>query len=295
MAFQLVDELAAVGVDKTVAEEIAKNPKAAAALEERLQGYLRQSDYDRKMNSGKAELDAAKKTLQEQLDAFEIQKQAINDQYIAGLKSREQAEAALATVRAKAKTAAELYGVPLDKELFGEGDPVIPQKREDPQPGPGPDIIKRVDLVENLFRDNVNLQVEMMDVARQHSELFPDKPLVMKELLDDAVKQRRTMTQVWDDKYGATAKREEIKADKYRAEGAAKATEALEKKYSGQQVNGIRTDLPMGPLFTMANSKEKGLTAPHNRDMNGAQAVANAVAAFASGKYRAGGNREASH
>jgi hypothetical protein len=289
MAFVLVDELAAVGVDKAVAEEIAKNPTAAKALQEKFEGSMRQSDYDRFMNSKKAEFEAQRRQLQEEVTTFEKTKEAINKQYLEGLTSREQMESQLATVRAKAKTQSDIYGVDLVKELFGTSEPVVtPPRREEPK---GNEYDDRIKKVEDLFLNGVKLQTQMMEISRQHQELFPDKPINFEEIMDDAAKQRRMPMQVWDDKYGASAKRADILADKYRAEGAAKAKEDLEKKYSGREVNAFRTDIPLSPAFAAANNKT--LASPKDRAAGSAQSVQNAVDAFLSGKYRQGGGREA--
>ncbi len=102
--------------------------------------------------------------------------------------------------------------------------------------------------VESLVPSMVNLTTELMDIERAHDKLFPGQELNFNELIKDATAQRRTPTQVWDDKFGE-ARRNKIMADKYRAEGAAKAKEELEKKYSGQMVNGIRTDIPTSPAI----------------------------------------------
>jgi|ERR1700728_92026 len=293
MAFELLTKtLTEAGISPEVVTQLVSNEKAAKTIQDWHESGLRQSDYDRKMNSGKAEIEAAKKTLQEQMDSFEATKKTINEQYMGALTTREQAESQLATLRAKAKTASDVYGVDLVKELFGEATVMPPARREEPTADASA-IGKRLEALEDLFKTNVNFEVEMHDIVRQHMELFPDKPLVMKELLDDAVKQRRSPTQVWDDKFGATAKRGELLADKYRAEGAAKAKEELEKKYSGQMVNGMRTDIPISPVFAAAAHKE--LSSPRDRNGRASETIANAVAAFAAGKYRPGGGKESTH
>ena len=291
MAFEtLTKTLTEAGLAPEVVTQLVTNEKAARQLQEWHENGLRQSDYDRKMNSGKAELAAAQKAVAEQMATFEEQKKAINEQYLGALTTREQAETQLAALRAKAKTASDVYGVDLVKELFGDqtvNPPVNNRREETVIPS---DIDKRIAALEDLFKTNVNFEVEMHDIVRQHLELFPDKPLVMKDLLDDAVKQRRSPTQVWDDKFGATAKRQDLLADKYRAEGAAKAKEELEKKYSGQMVNGMRTDIPLAPGSVFAlNGPDKKLSAPNNRAASAAESVAGAVAAFRAGKYRNGG------
>lgn len=290
MAFELLTKtLTEVGLAPEVVTQLVSNEKAAKQIQEWHESGLRQSDYDRKMNSGKAEIEAAKKTLQEQMDAFEQNKKAINEQYMGALTTREQAEAQLATLRAKAKTVSDLYGVDIVKELFGEGsgNPPPPKPPETKLTIPE-ELERRMRDVENLVPLTVQYATEITEVYRQHQELFPDKPMDFNKLLEDSKTQRRSPLKVWDDQFGATARRNEIQAEKYRAEGAAAEREKIEKERSGQLVNGMRTDLPLSPIFQLSKNKD-GLSAPKDRQARAAETIQNAVAAFTSGKYRPGG------
>jgi hypothetical protein len=293
MAFEtLTRSLTEAGLAPEVVTQLVANEKAAQTLQSWHEGGLRQSDYDRKMNAGKAEIEAKKAELQEQVTTFEAQKAAINKQYMDGIKTAEQAKIALDAVRRKAESQSAIYGVDLVKDLFDEttSNIQVPNRQPDPRNDePSGKFEKRMEMVESLVPGVVDYTTEMLDVARQHAELFPDKPLVFKDLLKEAKDQRRSPTAVWDDKFGATAKREEIKADKYRAEGAAKAKEDLEKKYSGMMVNGVRTDIPMSPIFQTAANKN--LSAPKDKEAGRQASIQGAVEALASGKYRQGARR----
>ncbi len=86
------------------------------------------------MNSGKAEIEASRKSLQEQQEAFENQKKAINDQYLARAHHARAGRAQLATLRAKARTRSPTSTeFQLVKDLFGDTPPpAAPTKREEP-------------------------------------------------------------------------------------------------------------------------------------------------------------------
>ena len=115
----LQEELTAAGVDAKVAEELLKNPKVA----ERFEGSLRQSDYDRKMNAGKAELEAERQRLGEQRAQFEQAQQRINEQFTAAQREREAAGLKVAAVREKSKSLSSMYGIDFEKQLFEGADP----------------------------------------------------------------------------------------------------------------------------------------------------------------------------
>lgn len=283
MPFELLTKsLTEAGIAPEAVTQLVANEKAAQTMQTWLESGLRQSDYDRKMNTGKAEIAASQRTLQEERDAFEKHKKAINDQFLSAQTEREKAESQLGTVRAKIKTASQVYGVDLEKELFGDAPPPNPNPPKPPESVIPDDFRRRVDEVANMVPLTLELQAEMLDISRQHADLFPDKPLLFKELLEEATKQRRSPTQVWDDKFGATAKRQELRDKKISDEAYERAKQELEKKYSGQIVNGLRTTLPTSPMFNLSKEPLK----PGDRNARSSEAVQRAVEALASGKYR---------
>ena len=282
----LQEELTAAGVDAKVAEELLKNPKVA----ERFEGSLRQSDYDRKMNAGKAELEAERQRLGEQRAQFEQAQQRINEQFTAAQREREAAGLKVAAVREKSKSLSSMYGIDFEKQLFEGADPEpVPAVRTPPVAAGGTDkaVMDRLAALEDLFRTNVSFETQLHNIARQHDELFPDKPLDFEQLISESVQQRRTPAQVWDDKFGATAKRQEMQAEKFREEGRKQAREDLEKKISQGNVNPLRPNVPTSPIFQVAGKRDAGT--PNDRLGRRGQSIAAAVDAFNSGKYAAGG------
>jgi uncharacterized protein with von Willebrand factor type A (vWA) domain len=284
---QLAKDLTAAGVSQAAAEEILKNEQAAAALNGWREGGLRQSDYDRKMNSGKAEIEASRTALAEEKARLEADRARINEQYLSALQDREKAATQLATVRAKAKTVSDTYGIEIDKELFGgeQPEPVKPKPAAEASGVPA-DVDRRLQTVEDLFRNNFEFQAQMLDIMMEHAQLFPEKPLVVKELLDDAMKQRRTPKAVWDDKFGATAKRQDLHDEKIRLEGAAAERAKWEKKISEGAVNPLRMDVPASAIFGLgANKLAQG---PRDRGTRAAEAIQRATNALVAHKYAPG-------
>ena len=298
MAFEaLVKELATAGIDPKIAEEITKNEKAAQALDDWRQNGLRQSDYDRKFNLSKAEIAAEKARVAEQAVALETERGRMNEQFLAAQQEREKAELALAEARAKIATASRVYSVDLEKEIFGDHTPGPPPKpavrEEKPNGAPQPELSKRLDDIEKMFEAVPNLTVELQDIALQHAQLFPDKPLVLKDIMEKAVAARKSPQFIWDNEFGATAKRQEMERDKYRAEGAKAERERLEQEASRKAA------APFGqpgkyPLLEAAAAKK---SMPISDWLNGRasrerESVAKAVVAFQSGKYAAPGSRQ---
>ena len=287
----LVKDLTEKGMDATVAAQIVSNEKVATALDEQRLNGLRQSEFDRKMNLGKAELAAEKQRIAEQATSLETERTRMNQQFLTAQQEREAADMLNAQVLARAKTASAVYGVDLEKELFGKPDGTNPPARKEPAPaatgnGNG-DLTKRLDDLEGLFKAVPNLTVELQDIALQHATLFPDKPLVLKDILNKAVELRIPPTQVWDNLFGATQKRTELQAEKYRLEGEERARTKFEQEQSKKTAAPFGIQSPASPIFAAAANK----TQPVSREAGMAEAVARATEAMMSHKYAPNYNR----
>lgn len=299
MAFEtVVKNLTELGVDPALVSQLVGNEKVATGLQSLVEGGLRQSDYDRKMNEGKARIAAAQTELEEFKNKLETDRQRMNGQFMTAQQEREAAESQLAAIRAKAKTLGQIYNIDAEKELFGDGTPPAgaPPARRTPEPEALPeDVRKRLEAVEGLVPSQVNLTTELMDIARQHHELFPDKSLNFGDLMKEAIAQRRSPTAVWDDKFGATAKRNELTAEKFRAEGRAAERAEWERKESERKVNPFGVaGAPTSPLFDSIKNPPASRGNIRDRNAGIAQSIANATAALESHKYapaRAGTER----
>jgi hypothetical protein len=279
----LVKDLTEKGMDATVAAQIVSNEKVATALDEQRLNGLRQSEFDRKMNLGKAELAAEKQRNAEAAASLETERTRMNQQFLTAQQEREAADMLNAQVLARAKTASAVYGVDLEKELFGKPDGTNPPARKEPAvaaDGNG-DLGRRLDDLEGLFKAVPNLTVELQDIALQHATLFPDKPLVLKDILNKAVELRIPPTQVWDNLFGATQKRTELQAEKYRLEGEERARTKFEQEQSKKTAAPFGIQSPASPIFAAAANK----TQPVSREAGMAAAVARATEAMMSHKY----------
>ena len=151
----LLEDLTAAGLDPKVAEEISKNEKVAPVLNTWREGGLRQSDYDRKMNLGKAELSAAQQRVAEQAAALETERTRMNSQFLEAQQAREASDMLNAQMLAKAKTASAVYGVDLVKELVGDAKVEPTARKESVAAAPGNgngDLNKRLDDLEGTTR-----------------------------------------------------------------------------------------------------------------------------------------------
>ena len=291
----VIEALTAAGVDNARAEELLKDEKLKTVLTGFVESGLRQSDYDRKMNSGKAELSAAQARVAEQTAALETERARMNEQFLEAQRQREAADLVVAGALAKARTAGALYGLDLEKELFGDRASGVTPSPAPTQPAkgtsaPNSDLGRRMDDIENLFKAVPNLTVELQDIALQHAQLFPDRPLVLKTILDKAVEQRRSPTQVWDDEFGASAARNERQAEKFRLEGEERARVKFQQEASKRAASPFGIPAPPSPIF--AASANKNLLAPGDRGKHMQEAIERASAALAERKY-APGRREA--
>jgi len=287
----VVKELTAAGVDPAKAEEIIKDEKIATALQHSLEHGLRQNEFDRKMNLGKAELAAEKQRVAEQAAGLETERTRMTEQFLEAQKQREAADMVLAEALARAKTAEATYGVPLTKEIFGDHTPgPAPTRKPEPvqqPPAVDPALGKRMDDLEGLFQALPELQLEFQDIAVRHAQLFPDKPLDMKAVWSKAKELRQKPTQVWDNLFGATQKEEEIVAERYRLEGEARARTKFEQDASKRAAAPFGVPAAPSPIFAAAANKNTG----NDRTRNMAEAVQRATEAMMSGKYASGAAR----
>jgi hypothetical protein len=96
----------------------------------------------------------------------------------------------------------------------------------------------RDDIVQIAEREGDAIAVAQ-DIAYEHRQLFPDRPLNFRELRKEAVAARKPVEQLWQEKYGVTAAREaRSKADReaheasIRKEEREKVTAELASQYA---------------------------------------------------------------
>ncbi len=288
---KLLDELGATGEDRSAVESFfTKNPTAAQKASDWRENGLRQSDYDRKMNMLKAEVDADKSRVSQAEAAILASRDTMNGQYTKALQDREAAENKLAQTTARINRVATEYNIPVTE--FGiDGAPggnPNPAPRNDPNPSPQDDrYVSKQDFetVVDLTKRLPMLPVQLMKLQREHQELFGtyfDEQTV----IDKALELKKPLEQVADLMFGMTAKRTEKHDAQIRQEERAKVETEMKAKYSQSQVNPMRTDLNVkpGPVFELKRPDVAGVPGPRaDRTQSGVEAAVNA---FREGKYR---------
>ena len=285
---KFLDELGATGEDRANVEKFfTANPTAAQKATGWFENGLRQSDYDRKMNMLKAEVEAQKATLTQAEQTLLASRDTMNTQYTTALADREAAESKLAALQARIKNVATTYQVPVDE--FGipkDGDP--PPVRKEAQPNnPNNDFVSKNDFSQlaELTKKLPMLPVQLMKLQREHFELtgthFDEMALVEKSL-----ELQKPVEQVADLMFGLSQKRTEKHDAAIRADERAKAEVEMKAKYSREGANPIRTDLNVQPsaVFKLSRPEPQGVPGPRpDRLQSGVEAAVNA---FREGKYR---------
>lgn len=95
----------------------------------------------------------------------------------------------------------------------------------------------------------------LQDIVMEHAQLFPDRPLKVRELRAAAVAARKTVEQYWSETYGVSAAREKRDADaksayeaRLRKEGADAATQALADRYGNPDTRPLVPSIsPLAP------------------------------------------------
>jgi len=169
------------------------------------------------------------------------------------------AEAESAKARAAWKAAQERGLVDLEqlKALgYDTGAPTTPAAPAAPALPAGFDPAKYIttDSLKGLSDGVGDGLAVLQDIVMEHAQLFPDKPLRVRELRKEAVAHGKTVEQYWSEKYNVIAAREKKAADdkaaweaKLREEGAAKARTELAAQYGNPE---LRPGVPSTNAFT---------------------------------------------
>ena len=289
---KFLDELGFSGEDRASVEKaFTANPAAVTKAAGFYENGLRQSDYDRKMNMLKAEVDAQRSNLTEAERTLLASRDTMNSQYTQALKDREEAENKLASLQSRIKNVATQYQVPVDE--FG-----LPKDGEQPPPvrttpannnQPDPQYASRQDFetLTDLTKRLPMLPIELMDIAQQYTDAFGTmKGFSAKAVVDKSLELQKPVGHVADLMYGLTAKQTEKHEATIRADERAKAETEFKAKYSREGANVIRPDLQTKPgaIFELKRPETAGVPGPRpDRTQSGVEAAVNA---FREGKYR---------
>lgn len=124
-------------------------------------------------------------------------------------------------------------------------------------PAPAFDPAKYVtqDRLNELAETAGNGLAVLQDIVMEHAQLFPDRPLKVRELRAAAVSERKTVEQYWSDKYGVPAAREKRDADakiayetRLRKEGEDAATQRFADRYGNPDTRPLVPSVsPLAP------------------------------------------------
>ena len=286
---RLLDELGATGEDRTAVESFfTKNPTAAQKASDWRENGLRQSDYDRKMNMLKAEVDADKARVSQAEATILASRDTMNSQYTQALADREAAENRLAQTTARINRVATEYNIPVTEFGIDGTQTQQTQQTQPPRQQQNDDHVSRQDFntVLELTKKLPMLPVQLMKLQREHFELFGTS-FDEEAVVNKALELKKPLAEVADLMFGMSAKRVEKHDAQIRQDERAKADAEWKTKVSQNAVNPIRTDLNVkpGPVFELKRPEAlQGIPGPRpDRLQSG---VEGAVSAFREGKYR---------
>lgn len=250
---------------------------------------LRQSDYSRNsavVQQAKQEAERAlAETQRFQTELTEWQTGA-QGSFQKALKDREDADARAGKALARLQSVAAKYGVNED-EIKLEGFESVTEAKKEVMSSFDPEAYKREVREEmgKTVREAAVLDALILDLNNEHFALF-GKPLPKAgELVQEALKSGKQLTQLWEEKYAVGAKRTELQEASVNKrvddEVASRMAKLVSEGVLSPQSQGIRNDPYAGsPIL------RKEVMTPQSADHQDGQGLSAAVAAFQSGKYK---------
>lgn len=234
-------------------EDVAKN------LE---RGYLRQSDYSRKMN----EFDSQKRQYETQVEEYV---KSIYDDYTQNLTAAQQEVLSL-------KQKLNEYG--LTPEV--EPTPVMPNEPKfDPESLKGTFLDKKA--ADEAFAAQPKVAAKMYDIASEYEELTGKRFKGMSEFINEALTRGTSLDVLAEEKFRFSSLRETKQAADLAAERA-RIREEIEMEVRSE--NHLPTRRPDTVENLMFKHKNINLTSPEKTDSRGS--IGAAVNAFNSGQFR---------
>ena len=282
------------GISAESLATIKSSLESSAKADEYVKGSaLRQSDYSRKQAElqtarqefEKAQADLANKEagvtkFQTDLGVWKTDSEA---KIIAALQAREAAETKAAAALSRLQLVGGKYGVdPADLNIEGV---IAAKPKETPVPEFDTSKFVTKEDVSRGTQDAALLDAMIYDLGVEHQSLF-GKPLTgAYSLVKEAMASGKPLTEYWADKYKVDDRRKEVQEASIQ-QRINEGVEAAKTKFlsenllpGGRGMSGVRDDLRGSPIL-----REGGIPPP--TDSGGG--VSAAVAAFQSGKYKAG-------
>lgn len=249
---------------------------------------LRQNDYSR--NSAavqQVKLEAERALAESQRFQTELTEWQTGAQgsFQKALKDREEADARAGKALARLQSVAAKYGVN-EEEIKLDGFESVAEAKKEVM-NFDPEVYKREvrEVMDRSVREAAVLDALILDLNNEHFALF-GKPLPKAgELVQEALKSGKQLTQLWEEKYAVGAKRTELQeasvTKRVDDEVASRMAKLVSEGVLSPQSQGIRNDPYAGsPIL------RKEVMTPQTGERSEGQGLSAAVAAFQSGKYK---------
>lgn len=275
--------------DLGFSEEEAKDllPKFETRAEKVQSGYLRQSDYDRRMNEGKAELAAANDKLNAEMAEWASltasEKQSATQLRV----DLEASQQEVLRLKQSVTRIASEAGLDPTKVLGTEPPP----KKDEPPKGPDLSGYAKRDDVMGLATMSLTLPAELMAIAEEHRELTGER-LDTREIVREIQSRAGTRGNqksldpraIWEELKGIPAKREEVSTQKFNDAIAAAEARGREAALTEASIPGQQ---PPGRHAVVFGGQKSKLERPQPGSR-----LSGAIAAMRSGKYAAGNGKK---
>jgi hypothetical protein len=248
--------------DVTLLEGKLNKPEALKALED---GQLRQSDYDRMMNKLKTDHKTAMDGvvgLQTELTGWRTEAQAKLDKAMGDLQAR---DTTIAQYQARVTQIATDYGLDLNTLMPAAAatpnPPASLAQPASPNPAATEGFRKFQEDFDKAKQIFPLLPAELHDLSVEHQELY-GKPLSKSlELVSTALKEGRSVRDVWAEQYKVEDRRKEIALETEKKHDAEIRADERNKVLSEASVPTFRPDAPRSPIFSAIPQK----TAPDGK------------------------------
>ena len=243
--------------DVALLEGKLNKPEVVAALEG---GQLRQADYDRTMNKLKADHKTAMDGvvgLQTELTGWRTEAQGKLDKAMGDLQAR---DTTIAQYQARVTQIATDYGLDLNTLMPAAAAAPNPTASPAPSASPNPaanegfrKFQEDFDKAKQIFP---LLPAELHDLSVEHQELY-GKPLSKSlELVSTALKEGRSVRDVWAEQYKVEDRRKEITLQAQQQHDAEIRADERNKVLSEASVPTFRPDAPRSPIFSAIPQKQ---------------------------------------
>jgi hypothetical protein len=255
---------------------------------------LRQSEFSKKMQAldkQKAELEAAvaekERIVAEDAASLGTWKQTADKTLADNQKALEDAKTKAFRLEERMKSLATQYGVD-PKELGLDGEPKPPETKPSLVPDAS-EFDKRylargdADKLLAEVKSSPFIAAELEDIVDEHRTLF-GKGVNRRELVSNALKNKRTLREEWETSNEVAKRRDELKEKEIEERINAKVAEERTKILSEHKLPVTRGAESGSPILGMRDDLK--LAGTDRSKVTGAGAVDAAVAAYNTGKYR---------